>query len=131
MPKYYAQCGPVRSIHLADSPQHAALIALDRTLQTHAWIYDDAGLTGRDRHAHLMLEALLHLDPSVGVSERGFDRHDATEIGTPETVELWHALMEGASRLFQAAGLPPRVLVATSDTSRDDRVTRSGPRLPR
>src|SRR6056297_3069819 len=105
MPKFYVQCGPVRSILEADSPDHAALVALDRTLQTHGWMYDDPGLTERDRHAHLMLEALLHLDSSVRVSERGFDRHDAAEIGTPETVELWHALMEGASRLFQAAGL--------------------------
>ena len=83
MAKFYVQCGPIQTILLADSAEQAALSALDRTLQTHLWIYDDAGLTNQDRRDHLMLEALFHLDPTVRVSEQGFDRDDADCLGTP------------------------------------------------
>ena len=116
MPKYYVQCGPIQTVLLADSVEHAALCALDLTLQNHLWIYDDPGLGEQDRHDHLMLEALMHLDVTVRVSERGFDRPDAFLVGTPEVVENWHALMVGMSRLFVAAGLPPRSMQAVAET---------------
>ena len=110
MPKFYVQCGPIRTILLADSPSHAAACALDPTLQQHLWIYDDPGLTEHDQHDHLMLEALMHLDATIRVSEQGFDRDDAAMVGTPETIEDWHHLMIGMSRLFVAAGLAPRCM---------------------
>lgn len=115
MPKYYVECGPVRIIVAAESVEHAALVAVDRGLQPHTWIYDDPDLSDRDRREHLMLEALLHLDPAVCVSEQGFDRSDAALVGTPETVEQWHRLMAGASRLFEAAGLPARAMILAAD----------------
>jgi hypothetical protein len=129
MPKYYVQCGPIQTILLADSVDHAALCALDSTLQNHLWIYDDPGLCEQDQHDHLMLEALLHLAATVRISERGFDRLDASLIGTPEAVESWHALMVGMNRLFVAAGLTPRSMeaVATSNAVHSPAVRR----LPR
>ncbi len=93
MAKFYVQCGPIRSILSAETSEQAALSAMDRTLQSHSWIYDDPALGPLDCYEHLMLEALLHLDPTVRVSERGFDRDDAHQVGTPETVEQWHRLM--------------------------------------
>ncbi len=117
MPKYYVQCGPIQTVLLADSTEHAALSALDATLQNHLWIYDDPGLSQQDQHDHLMLEALMHLDATVRISERGFDRLDAFLIGTPETVESWHALMIGMNRLFVAAGLAPRTMEAVAQSS--------------
>jgi hypothetical protein len=110
MPKFYVQCGPIQTILVADSAAHAASRALDATLQNHLWIYDDPGLSERDQHDHLMLEALLHLEPTIGVSEQGFSRPDAILIGTPETIEQWHQLMVGMNRLFVAAGLAPRTM---------------------
>lgn len=112
MPKFYVQCGPVEVILAAESVSCAALAALDRMLGQHLWIYDDAGLSDHDRHAHLMIEALLHLDPVVRISECGFDREDAQTVGTPETVEMWHGLMTGMNRLFVSAGLMPRNMAA-------------------
>ena len=117
MPKYYVQCGPIQTILLADSTEHAAFCALDLTLQNHLWIYDDPGLSEQDQHDHLMIEALMHLDATVRVSERGFDRSDASLVGTPEAVENWHALMVGMSRLFVAAGLAPRSMQAVAQST--------------
>ena len=114
MSKFYVQCGPIQVILEADSVDQAALSALDRTLQTHLWIYDDPGLTEQDCRDHLMLEALMHLDPVVCVSEQGFGRIDAHLVGTLETIESWHRLMVGMNRLFIAAGLAPRSMAAVA-----------------
>ena len=106
--KYYVQCGPVQLVLDADSVDAAALSALDRSLQAHLWIYDDQDLTELDCRDHLMLEALMHLEPEVRVSEQGFDRDDAMSVGTPETVDHWHELMLGMRNLFMLAGMSPR-----------------------
>ncbi|MGI9473166.1 MAG: hypothetical protein ACR2NZ_16615 [Rubripirellula sp.] len=129
MSKYYVQCGPIRVLLTASSPDQAAMSALDRTLQLHLWIYDDPGLTEGDCRDHLMLEALCHLDPTVRISERGFDREDATCVGTPETIDRWHRLMIGMNRLFIAAGLAPRSMVAVAARVQVD--SELTPRLPR
>lgn len=128
MPKFYVQCGPVRVILAAETIQCAALAALDRTLNHHLWIYDDAGLSDQNRHDHLMLEALLHLDPVVRLSECGFDRDDAVKVGTPEIVEHWHELMTGMNRLFASAGLLPRSMALVAGVAS---TPKSSPRLPK
>ena len=128
MPKYYVQCGPIQTILTADSKDQAALGAVDRTLQNHLWIYDDQGLTEQDRRDHIMLESLLHLAPSIQVSERGFDRKDAELIGTAETVDHWHRLMVGMSRLFVAAGLAPRSMTSVAGFTEGNA---NLPKLPR
>ena len=117
MSKFYVQCGPLRTILLADSIEQAALAGLDRTLQAHVWIYDDPDLSQHDRRDHMMLEALLHLDPTVRVSERGFDRADADVVGTPETIDRWHRLMTGMKRLFVTAGLTPRSMAEVASSA--------------
>lgn len=129
MSKYYVQCGPIRILLSASSFEQAALSALDRTLQLHLWIYDDPGLTEGDCRDHLMLEALCHLEATVRVSERGFDREDAIQIGTPETIDRWHRLMVGMNRLFLAAGLAPRSMVAVAVQAPDE--TMPARNLPR
>ncbi len=110
MAKYYAQCGPIQVVLTADSVDSAALAAIDKSLRVHQWIYDDEGLSEQDCRDHLMLEALLHLDPTIRVSEQGFDRPDAMLVGTPETVDCWHGLMVGMRNLFITAGLAPRTM---------------------
>ena len=129
MSKYYVQCGPIRVLLSSTSLEQAALSALDRSLQSHLWIYDDPGLTEANCRDHLMLEALCHLDSTIRVSERGFDREDAREVGTPETIDRWHRLMVGMNRLFLAAGLTPRPMAAVATGESSDAVP--APRLPR
>ena len=114
MSKYYVQCGPIRAIVVSASMEQASLEALNESLQNHLWIYDDPGLSNGDCRNHLMLEALVHLDPSIRVSEQGFDRSDASLFGTPEIIDRWHRLMTGMNRLFVAAGLPPRTMQAVA-----------------
>ena len=114
MSKYYVQCGPIRAIVISASMEQASLEALDESLLNHLWIYDDRGLSNADCRNHLMLEALVHLDPSIRVSEQGFDRSDANLFGTPEIIDRWHRLMTGMNRLFVAAGLPPRTMQAVA-----------------
>ena len=128
MSKYYVQCGPIEVVLAADSVEQAAMAALDRTLQTHLWIYDDPGLTDSDRRGHLMLEALFHLDPMIRVSEQGFNRADAMEVGTPDTVDQWHRLMTGINRLFIAAGLPPRPISSFASTASNTATRNRSPR---
>ncbi|TWT76562.1 hypothetical protein CA13_70570 [Planctomycetes bacterium CA13] len=128
MPKFYVQCGPIETILDADSPRSAAMNALDQMLQTHLWIYDDCGLSENDCQTHLMLEALMHLEPSVQISEKGFNRHDAICLGTPETVHDWHRLMIGMKRLFVAAGLTTRSMASVGLT---DTAQFVAPQMPR
>lgn len=128
MPKFYVQCGPIEAIIGAQSKEHAAIAALDQTMQMHLWIYDDSGLSDADRRDHLMLEALFHLDPVIRISEQGFDRADALPVGTPEIVDRWHCLMSGINRLFVAAGLRPRAFSALASTGAKSPIRR---RLPR
>ncbi len=128
MPKFYVQCGPIRTILQAESGRHAAMSALDHTLQSHLWIYDDPELSEQDRQDHLMLEALLHLEPAVEVSEIGFDRADAELYSVPQLIVRWHRLMIGMNRLFAAAGLGPRSMATVAGVQL---VPSVAPRLPR
>lgn len=128
MAKFYVQCGSIEVVLNADSGEQAALSSLDRSLQQHLWIYDDEGLSEEDCRMHLMLESLMHLAPTIKVSEQGFDRQDAFQVGTPETVEHWHKLMVGMNRLFVAAGLAPRPMASIAGAKPNVDVS---PRIPR
>ncbi len=110
MAKYYVQCGTRSVIVEAIDTEAAAMHLLDLAMQAHVWIYDDADLSDGDRHAHLAIEALLNLAPEIRVSEQGVNRADASHLGTPEILLLWHQTMSGLSRLFRSAGLTPRPL---------------------
>lgn len=111
MSKYYVQCGRRSVIVQAVDSEAAAMHLLDIAMQAQVWIYDDAGLSDGDRHAHLAIEALLTLAPEIRVSEQGLGRADAGTYGTPEILLLWHQTMVGLSRLFRSAGLAPKPLV--------------------
>ncbi len=129
MAKFYVQCGPVQVVNQADTVDKAALAAIDQAMQPHLWIYDDEGLTEADCQNHLMLEALLHLQPSIRISEQGFDRDDALFIGTPETIQHWHQLMVSMRRLFVIAGLESRTMASVAGHPENSRAV--APQLPR
>ncbi len=103
MAKFYAQCGPVRMVLTAWDTEGAALSLIDSALQPHLWIYSDSSIANRDRKSHLMIEALLHLDSSVKISEQGFDRDDAKQIEVPELIQYWHRLMVSLNRLVRSS----------------------------
>lgn len=106
MDKFYVQCGPVEVVLLAEDAGSAAVAGIQRKLDAHLWIYDEPTLSDNDRRDHLMVEALLHLSPSIRVSRRGFDSDQFERFGTPETVLSYHRLMTGMRELFAAAGVP-------------------------
>lgn len=108
MPKYYVSCGCHHLLVLADCAESAALRLLDESFGDQVWVYDDAGLTRRERRDHLALEALLHLGTQVRVSERGFGRRDAGTFEVPDLLDQWDKLMTAINKLFAAAGLAPR-----------------------
>ena len=110
MSKFYVQSGSVRVVLAAETRELASISAIDSVMSPHLWIYNDSSMSDDIRRDHLMVEALWHLDAVVSVSEKGFDREDATILGTPEIVEEWHLLMSRLSGLYVAAGLPPRPL---------------------
>ncbi len=105
MSKFYATCGSHALVVTALTARHAALKLLDQTLAVHVWIYEDVTLSEQDRRDHLVLEALMHLESSVSVSERGLGRSEAGRFEVPELLEEWHRLMVGISRLLTASGL--------------------------
>ncbi len=105
MSKFYATCGSHTLVVATADAQQAAMRLMDEVLGAHIWIYEDETLGEQQRRDHLVLEALLHLAPSVSVSEIGNGRSDAGEFGVPELLEQWHQLMTAVSRMFVAAGI--------------------------
>lgn len=125
MAKFYATCGSQTLTISAPTAQFAAMRLIDEAMAAHVWIYDDNDLSEQVRRDHLVLEALLHLDATVRVSQRGLGRDDAGEFGVPEILDEWHRLMMGLSQMTIAVGLTERrVLPPEIDTS-------SGPHNPR
>ncbi|KAA5540660.1 hypothetical protein FYK55_19900 [Roseiconus nitratireducens] len=129
MAKFYVQCGQLRLIQTSDSAESAALSMIDRVLSPHLWIYDDPDLNELDCRRHLMLEALLHLPTEMQISQRGFDRSDASQVSVPETIQQWHALMIGMRRLFAQAGIRRSIAVLAGAHAISQAFT--PPRLPR
>ncbi|QDS96660.1 hypothetical protein FF011L_54720 [Roseimaritima multifibrata] len=121
MSKFYIVCGSHSLVITAPSADQAALRLIDEVLAPHIWIYDDPDLSNQDRLDHLTLEALLHMEPEVMVSQRGLGRDEAGRFEVPNMIRDWHRLMTGVSRLFVAAGLAPRrVLPAGMDAGGSD-----------
>ena len=129
MAKYYVQCGSIRQVLTAESADQAALAVVDIALQPHLWIYDDPALSEIDCRDHLMVEALLHLDAAIRVSQQGFDRQDAELVGTPETIQQWYALIVAVTKMFVDAGLVSRDVSSVASTGAD--LISAIPRLPR
>lgn len=113
---------------VAESEDHAALLGIDRALRGQRWIYRDDLLDDRTRREHLMLEALLQLDPDIRVSQRGFGRRDAKRVGTPETVTRWHDLMTEVYRFGRVAVFSRNAVRATIGADAHETPIRRRPR---
>ncbi len=108
MAKFYATCGSHALTLSAPSAEFAAMRLMDEALAAHVWIYEDLQLSEQQRRDHLVLEALLHLDTTVRVSEVGLGHSDAGDFGVPELLDQWHRLMTGLSLMVIAVGLKQR-----------------------
>ena len=129
MSKFYVTCGSLELVVSAESARQAAMRLIDEAMAGQIWIYDDAGLSDTDRRDHLVHEALLHLASEITVSERGLGRCDAGCFGVPELLEEWHCLMTAVNRLFVAAGLAPRPVLAVPQPQPQPQ--KPAPRFPR
>lgn len=94
MAKYYVESGNFKLIVNAADARRAALWAVHRALE-HI-------LPGEEEEAAQNLD--LNLDDkslglSVALSERGFDREDATRFDTLDVVNEWSQLMSALSRM--------------------------------
>ncbi len=143
MAKFYASCGSQTLIISAPTAEFAAMRLIYEAMSAHIWIYEDGTVSEKNRWDHLVLEALLHLSPTVCVSERGLGHNEATEIGVPELLLQWHRLMTGLSRMISAIGFSGRSLLpkpigdsdaksqSTSSNRADQSSGRSGRMHPR
>lgn len=118
MPKFYATCGSQSLVLDADTADQAAMRLVDEVMSAHIWIYEDADLSEQDRRDHLILEALLHLEAVISISERGGGRMEAGQFGVPEMLDQWHRLMSAISRALSSAGIAPgRALPEPTDST--------------
>ena len=93
MSKYYVQSGSVRCVVQAESSRKAALWAVHRVMQQVLPMEDSPEPVGG--------EPVSVLAGKVSVSERGFDREDASTMSTMEVVADWNQMIVTLDRLQQ------------------------------
>jgi len=97
MPKFYVQSGSLEMVLQAKDTRCAAIWAAHRTLgQSLPFLCED--LTDYTR-----LADLTRLGDTIRVSQRGFDRDDATVFGTLDVVSEWNRLLVALDRLANSA----------------------------
>jgi len=99
MAKYYVQSGTLKAVISAESEDRAALWVVHRAMQQIMPIYEDQDLTAQQKCDTVMVEGLIVLDPTIRMSEVGFDRDDAAVAETFEVVAEWHQLMIALEKL--------------------------------
>jgi hypothetical protein len=99
MAKYYIQSGTLKAIVAAEDTQRAALWAVHRVMQQIVPIYDDSDLTPELKNEVVLLEGMLVLGDEISISEKGFERTDAQNFSTFDTLAQWHQLMAALNRL--------------------------------
>ncbi|TWU56757.1 hypothetical protein Poly51_26740 [Rubripirellula tenax] len=107
MAKFYVQSGTVRIIVQAESSRKAALWAVHQTMQQVLPTADDADQTPTSKSEKANTQGFAVLASKVTVSERGFDRNDASTMSTIEVVAEWNQMVTTLDRLermlYQAA----------------------------
>ena len=90
MPKYYVQSGSLRTVIAAESTRKAAIWGVHQVMQQVFPI--DGTANPSDTQGAV-------LSDRVTVSQRGFDRADATEMETLEVVSQWNEMVMTLDRL--------------------------------
>lgn len=101
MSKYYVQSGTMRQVIQARSSQKAAIWAVHQAMQQVLPVDDGTDRTPESKSAAAGQQGVAVLAGRVTVSERGFDRDDATDFATFEVVHQWHELVSTLDRLEQ------------------------------
>jgi hypothetical protein len=101
MAKYYVQSGTLRSVVQAESSRKAAIWAVHEAMRQVLPIEDPAGQTAEAKSEMASRQGVAVLAARLQVSERGFDRSDATSLCTLDVVSQWNQLVMTLDRLEQ------------------------------
>jgi hypothetical protein len=99
MAKYYVQSGQLKMVMDASDAGGAALWALHSKLGELAFIYEGNEYTEQQQIDQVMVHALIELEPTILVSERGFGRTDADNFETFDIAMQWHQLAKALTRI--------------------------------
>ena len=96
MPKFYVQSGNLKMVLQARDMRCAAIWA------AHCTLSESLPFLCEDAEDYAALADITRLGESVHVSQRGFDRSDATTFDTLDIVTEWNQLLIALDRI-QAA----------------------------
>lgn len=99
MAKYYVQSGSVKMVMDASDVSGAALWAAHSKLGELSFMYENDEFTEDERIDQVMMQALIELEPTITVSELGFNRADAVHLETYDIAMQWHQLAQALNRL--------------------------------
>lgn len=99
MAKFYIQSGTLRSVVQSESPRKAALWAVHEAMQQVLPLDGDAFDTLESAGESVSSQSIAVLSSKLMISERGFDRRDATTIPTLEVVSEWNQMVTTLDRL--------------------------------
>ena len=99
MAKYYIQSGTLRTVVQAQSRRKAAIWAIHQALQQVLPIDPSVGETPEAKSGTAAAAELAVLDAQVRISERGFDRDDASVLETIDALGEWTQLITTLDRL--------------------------------
>ena len=99
MAKFYVQSGTMRSVVQAESRRKAALWAVHQAMQQVLPMEDDLSESPESKSEKVSGQGVVVLSAKVTVSERGFDRSDASILPTLEVVTEWNQMVTTLDRL--------------------------------
>lgn len=99
MPKYYVQSGTMRSVVQAESSRKASLWAVHQAMQQVLPMDDEDDDSPATKSQQVANRGVAVLSGTVTVSERGYDRNDATTMPTLEVVAEWNQMVTMLDRL--------------------------------
>ena len=100
MAKFYVQSGNLRTVVQAESSRKAAIWAVHETMQQVLPVDDEFSQSKSDRDSSEMSTVIM-LTKRITISERGFDRSDASIMSTLEVMNEWNQMVTTLDRLEQ------------------------------
>jgi hypothetical protein len=99
MAKYYVQSGTMRTVVQAETTRKAAIWAVHQAMQQVLPVDEHADDTPQAKSERMADQQVAVLSGRVLVSERGYDRPDATSLATLEVVSEWNQMVTTLDRL--------------------------------
>ncbi len=99
MAKFYVQSGTLKMVLDAKDCSGAILWAVHSRLSPISSVYEGNDFDEAQQIDQVMLQAMIELEPTVQVSEIGFDRNDAQSVDTFDVALQWHELAKTINRL--------------------------------